>query len=1438
MLLLTLLPLAGWADVSPTVTVNGEEVQLSKSYVVWNGTAAATPAITSTDWTTETGLFVWNTTTNKYDAVTAITGPGNYFLKATKDSKTYYVPFQVGVEGLGRDAGKVAGTNTDWTAGDFADFDYVHSQASWNTAKTAGGLGTYYTANPDEDRWVFANQNDFDNDVAGSGHYGRAIDKVDGEWPALAKQSWWGAINAIGAVYPWIVINTRTDEQGAVCPVFEYEDPSSDGVTAVKPWGVKAVKNYGCASIPGEFSGVIAGTPETWKMYKVNEDWVDGTFDMSYLSVILLPDVAAFACAPSVEYNGTATEGPGFSVVGNNGYTIASKIKNYNNATAEGINGVGTYYYEIQFKEGNDVKRTINSTPFKVVGKTVNINASRATKIYGQPDPEPQFAIDASTLGVGDNVERDITPFLVFKRATDGEGETCREYNYFIDFTDAYNAGLCNYEIKILQAYSLLTITKAPLHVKVTNDNKMWAQNDPSFADYTIVSGLVQNAELGINDTKDNVAITITRPSAGSVEGEVINADLGTDGKPVFRTEAGGYPFKGEAANYDIIFDNAFAITPSTNTSGITVTFEPATYVYNGQEQKPIPIVKDGTTLLTDGTDYDLDTNYDSDGYKDNKNASTATTKATCQITLKGNYIATGDASKKKGEFTITKKPLTVYAESYNAEPQGGYEVKYNGFVDNENETNAAGFTTPTAPIVSKGASIEQDVYALVIKKTGWSATNYEITPKDGILALNDKPVIYARPDAKTQVYTGTVDEELTFATYTNRDYTNDHKMATNPVAAVLGQAVYVIAKEDPTNANVGKYDITLRGATVLKDYNVIYDDLTDGYEITRKGLTLKAIDASKIYGDADPTFDALAYDGETAWTREQMNAVGIINNGPNNTGYYVGCGTWRNNRWNHGEDVDGGSNSDGTYPITVGLHSRVYGNYEITETVNGKFTINKFAAKITADNKTKQFGEADPTPWTVTITDNNDATGHTKGTAVSDAFVSELSSYWTASRPDAGTDAGEARGSHDIEVTSPKEGNAVVLPRNFTLTFEKGALTISAAKIAVLAKDQYVDFAFDYNKKINPYDVIVITPTETLEWQKSSSEGLDPEQEKINDKIKKLVKLTVAEGKDKLGGNEDAFVLNLQSENYELATEDVVVSEDVVYGGATIKNGFKNGWLTIYALETIPLENAELAELLGEEPDEAGTKPSLLQKVLKAHAVDGVRVNVKMPARKMDADQWYTWVLPFRVDPETIFDRNAWGYGALETLDANQSKGNKVVFALRLNKIAANTPFITKVKNDISAEKMNGIVIPNVALDNTIDYLTQDPTTGDAGNVQFVGLYYDKKGFTAEQKYNAAVKDKTTGELGDRMFYPGGEKSGSIVVKRTNAYLQFPSAASAQLAKIYIQEEDGTYTAINGVEADTEATDAEGIYNLSGQRVNKAQKGIYIVNGKKVLVK
>ena len=63
-------------------------------------------------------------------------------------------------------------------------------------------------------------------------------------------------------------------------------------------------------------------------------------------------------------------------------------------------------------------------------------------------------------------------------------------------------------------------------------------------------------------------------------------------------------------------------------------------------------------------------------------------------------------------------------------------------------------------------------------------------------------------------------------------------------------------------------------------------------------------------------------------------------------------------------------------------------------------------------------------------------------------------------------------------------------------------------------------------------------------------------------------------------------------------------------------------------------------------------------------------------------------------------------------------------------------------------------------------------------------------------------------------------------------AYWAISNGTKAVLVKINFV----TATAINGVEADTNK--AEVIYDLAGRRVNNAQKGIYIINGKKVAVK
>ncbi|MCI7748386.1 MAG: chitobiase/beta-hexosaminidase C-terminal domain-containing protein [Paraprevotella sp.] len=78
--------------------------------------------------------------------------------------------------------------------------------------------------------------------------------------------------------------------------------------------------------------------------------------------------------------------------------------------------------------------------------------------------------------------------------------------------------------------------------------------------------------------------------------------------------------------------------------------------------------------------------------------------------------------------------------------------------------------------------------------------------------------------------------------------------------------------------------------------------------------------------------------------------------------------------------------------------------------------------------------------------------------------------------------------------------------------------------------------------------------------------------------------------------------------------------------------------------------------------------------------------------------------------------------------------------------------------------------------------------------------------------------------------FYWGADKGGVFNVKAGTAYLAVPNAVSVKGFLL-----DGTPTAIEGVEA---KNNTDVIYNLSGQRVQKAQRGLYIVNGKKLMVK
>ena len=172
----------------------------------------------------------------------------------------------------------------------------------------------------------------------------------------------------------------------------------------------------------------------------------------------------------------------------------------------------------------------------------------------------------------------------------------------------------------------------------------------------------------------------------------------------------------------------------------------------------------------------------------------------------------------------------------------------------------------------------------------------------------------------------------------------------------------------------------------------------------------------------------------------------------------------------------------------------------------------------------------------------------------------------------------------------------------------------------------------------------------------------------------------------------------------------------------------------------------------------------------------------------------------------------------AVEFVDATVYAVNVVNGVLQLNEVTSKqVPAGTGVLLKSEKETAPYFYINEAAtIDNNLLMPASLAMSGISGSYTFYKLAYDDY-------------DAKTG-LG---FYWGEDNGGVFNVKAGTAYLAVPAVPNTASVKGFLL--DGTPTAIEGVEAENK-TDV--IYNLSGQRVQKAQRGLYIVNGKKLMVK
>ncbi len=188
----------------------------------------------------------------------------------------------------------------------------------------------------------------------------------------------------------------------------------------------------------------------------------------------------------------------------------------------------------------------------------------------------------------------------------------------------------------------------------------------------------------------------------------------------------------------------------------------------------------------------------------------------------------------------------------------------------------------------------------------------------------------------------------------------------------------------------------------------------------------------------------------------------------------------------------------------------------------------------------------------------------------------------------------------------------------------------------------------------------------------------------------------------------------------------------------------------------------------------------------------------------------WGTMILPFDASVPSGLTMYA---GDALTLD---SEGTTITVGDASETIAANTPYLVSgsaATYEFTGTPVEATTLTSGMLTGTLVDMTQDDFTADG--TEYVLQNHEDEGLA---------------------FYPITSESTGVTLTAYHCYLTLTSGSRGVKGFISLPGDAGEETGIVAVEGDVIANDA--IYDLSGRRVSKAVKGVYIQNGKKVLVK
>lgn len=296
-------------------------------------------------------------------------------------------------------------------------------------------------------------------------------------------------------------------------------------------------------------------------------------------------------------------------------------------------------------------------------------------------------------------------------------------------------------------------------------------------------------------------------------------------------------------------------------------------------------------------------------------------------------------------------------------------------------------------------------------------------------------------------------------------------------------------------------------------------------------------------------------------------------------------------------------------------------------------------------------------------------------------------------------------------------------------------------------------------------------------------------------------------------------YIYAASSNSNQLKTKDTrddnakaAITIDDVTGDATIKFQGTNSRNT---LRYNPNGNNPIFSCYA-ETSTTGSLPQIYVEV-EDQTIEGTPEMVSMVVDAPDGSSWMTWVAPYDMALPMTDDSGLEAY--IVTLNAAQNDATFV----RVYNVPANTPIILHAPTE--GDYVLDLAPTGIEMDDV------------SANVLQISDGYNAVGDFDEDAKTATVyvlwfldtdgDDTTDDELG---FYP---LENGLALEAGKAFIKLDGSSPAKFFGVNF----GDATGINAINADGPALNGA-IYNMAGQRVTNPTRGIYIVNGKKVLIK